>query len=64
MGAADLLRMEAPYLIHIYTYFIIAEYHKTSKNSHALVGNVLVDHSDVVGAAPVGAAPTTSKFLA
>ena len=28
----------------------------------ALVGNKIVDHSDVVGASPVGAAPTTSSF--
>ena len=27
-----------------------------------LVGNKCVDHSDVVGASPVGAAPTTSSF--
>ena len=27
-----------------------------------LVGNEIVDHSDVVGASPVGAAPTTSSF--
>ena len=26
------------------------------------VGNKIVDHSDVVGAPPVGAAPTTSSF--
>ena len=26
------------------------------------VGNDIVDHSDVVGASPVGAAPTTSSF--
>ena len=26
------------------------------------VGNRIVDHSDVVGASPVGAAPTTSSF--
>ena len=26
------------------------------------VGNQIVDHSDVVGASPVGAAPTTSSF--
>ena len=26
------------------------------------VGNIIVDHSDVVGASPVGAAPTTSSF--
>ena len=27
-----------------------------------LVGNEIVEHSDVVGASPVGAAPTTSSF--
>ena len=26
------------------------------------VGNKIVDHSDVVGASPVGTAPTTSSF--
>ena len=29
---------------------------------HLLVGKKIVDHSDVVGASPVGAAPTTSSF--
>ena len=38
-------------------------YHQTSNISHTLVGNKLVDHLDVVGASPVGAAPTTSSFL-
>ena len=27
-----------------------------------LLGNKIADHSDVVGASPVGAAPTTSSF--
>ena len=31
--------------------------------SNTLVGNEIVDHSDVVGASPAGAAPTTSSFL-
>ena len=31
-------------------------------NIRPLVGNKIVDHSDVVGASPVGAAPTTSSF--
>ena len=30
--------------------------------SRTLVGNKIVDNSDVVGASPVGAAPTTSLF--
>ena len=37
-------------------------YRKTSNIRRTLVGNKIVDHSDVVGASPVGAAPTTSSF--
>ena len=37
-------------------------YRKTSNIWHTLLGNKIVDHSDVVGASPVGAAPTTSSF--
>ena len=37
-------------------------YHEVSNISRTLVDNKIVDHSDVVGAAPVGAAPTTSSF--
>ena len=37
-------------------------YRKTSNISRTLVGNKIVDQSDVVGAAPVAAAPTTSSF--
>ena len=40
------------------------QYRKTSNISHTLVGNKIVDHSDVVGAPPVGAAPTTPSFAA
>ena len=42
--------------IHNYTH------RKTSNISRTLVSNKIVDHSDVVGASPVGAAPTTSSF--
>ena len=38
-------------------------YRKTSNISRTSDGNKIVDHSDVVGASPVGAAPTTSSFL-
>ena len=38
-------------------------YCQTSNISHTLVGNKIADHSDVVGAAPVGAAPIKSSFL-
>ena len=31
---------------------------KTFDVSHSLVGNEFADHSDVVGASPLGAAPT------
>ena len=37
-------------------------YRKTSHISRTLAGNRIVDNSDVVGASPVGAAPTTSSF--
>ena len=37
-------------------------YRQVSNIRRNLVGNKIVDHSDVVGASPVGAAPTTSSF--
>ena len=37
-------------------------YRQVSNIRRTLVGNKIVDHSDVVGASPVGAAPTTSSF--
>ena len=37
-------------------------YRKTSDISRTFVANEIVDNSDVVGASPVGAAPTTSSF--
>ena len=41
---------------------MVLTYRKTSDISCTFVGNKIVDHSDVVGAPPVGAAPTTSSF--
>ena len=41
---------------------IDSSYHQTSNTRHTLEGNKIVDHSDVVGAVPVGATPTTSSF--
>ena len=38
-------------------------YRKIFNIRRTLVGNVIVDHSDVVGASPVGAAPITSSLL-
>ena len=40
----------------------MSTYRKTSNISRTLVGGKIVDNSDVVGASPVGAAPTTSSF--
>ena len=37
-------------------------YCQTSNIRCTLVGNKIVDHADVVGASPVGSAPTTSSF--
>ena len=38
------------------------KYRKTSHICRTFAGNKIVDNSDVVGASPVGAAPTTSSF--
>ena len=38
------------------------EYRQTSNISRTLIGNKIVDHSDVVGASPVGVDTTTSSF--
>ena len=38
------------------------QYRQVSNIRRTLEGNKIVDHSDVVGASPVGAAPTTSSF--
>ena len=46
----------------IYVEFV-SKYHQTSDVRRILVGNKIVHHSDVVGASPIGAAPTTSQFL-
>ena len=42
---------------------LMPKYHKTSNISHIFAGNKTVNHTDVVGALPVGPAPTTSSFL-
>ena len=39
------------------------EYRQVSNIGRALVGNWIVDHSDVVGASPVGAAPSLQLHL-
>ena len=38
------------------------QYRQVSNIRRTLIGNEIVDNSDVVGASPVGAAPTTSSL--
>ena len=47
-------------LTFIFKAFI--ETNRQVSNIECTLGNKIVDHSDVVGASPVGAAPTTSSF--
>ena len=56
VGCCFLLKLE------YYSSENLLNYRKTSSISRTLVGNEFVDNSDVVGASPVGAAPTTSSF--
>ena len=51
------------YIIGLKIYFFYVEYCQVSNIRYTLVGNWIVDHSDVVGASPASAAPTTSSFL-
>ena len=46
--------------IHILLIYIVKP--KDAHIRRTLVGNKIVDHCDVVGASPIGAAPTTSSF--
>ena len=43
-------------------YQLLLNYCQVSNIRRTVAGNKIVDHSDVVGASPVGAAPTTSSF--
>ena len=47
--------------IYIAIVFLLA-YRQVSNIRRTLIGNKIVDNSDVVGASPVGAAPTTSSL--
>ena len=42
--------------------YSVPNYRQVSNIRRTLMDNKIVDHSDVVGASPVGAAPTTSSF--
>ena len=52
----DILMYTVEMLIHIW------QYREISNISGTFVGSQIVDHSDEVGASPVGAAPTTSSL--
>ena len=51
-----------PQCVNMINLHCFIKYRQVSNIRHTLVGNKIVDHSDVVGASPVGAAPTTSSF--
>ena len=61
MGSGNLSRTSIPMQYFRLVGFV--KYRQVSNTRRTLVGNKLVDHSDVVGASPVGAAPTTSSFF-
>ena len=49
--------------MNIYSsYKLKHNYRQVSNMRRTLAGYKIVDHSDVVGASPIGAAPTTSSF--
>ena len=55
-------RDNAIYPTHYIGRLVSNIYRQVSNIRRTLVGNLIVDHSDVVVASPVGAAPTTSSF--
>ena len=57
-GNANIAHWNVFEMLHVWNY----SYRKTSNIRRTLVGNNIVDHSDAVGASPVGAAPPTSSF--
>ena len=67
-GVAMIPRWPLLWIKHVHvcygkkTFFVGMQHRQTSNVSRTLVGNKIVDHSDVAGAPPVGAAPTTSSF--
>ena len=48
-------------IVHVMLISVPA-YSQVSNIRRTLLGSKIVGHSDVVGASPVGAAPTTSSF--
>ena len=59
------IRVTYQQFMHLYIIYVVLEvdnYRKTSNIRPTSSGNQIVDQSDVVGASPVDAAPTTSSF--
>ena len=50
------------YILVIHALMYEYKYRQVSNIRGTLVGNKIVDHSDIVGAGPTGDAPTTSAF--
>ena len=46
----------------LYIDYMVVKYRKLSNIKRTLVGNKIVDYSDIVGASPVDSAPTASSF--
>ena len=57
-----LLKVAAIFIVYVRDRQVNSTYRNISNIRRTLVSNEIVDHSDVVGASPVGAAPTTSSF--
>ena len=49
-------------IMYIQPIYNHCDYRQVSNIRRTLTGYKIVDHSDVVGASPVGAAPSTSSF--
>ena len=60
IDAISIVQSDENEATHLFT--ILMTYRKVSNIRCTLVGNKIVEHSDVVGAPPVGAAPTPSSF--
>ena len=59
----QLLTLHKSALVYIVAWYQVGEkYRQLCNISRSLADNKLADHSDVVGASPIGAAPTTSSF--
>ena len=56
------MQIEICIYINVTQYMFHTTYRQVPNIRRTFVGNKIVDHSDVVGASPVGAAPTTSSF--